>query len=52
MATIDQVKIRVRTHAPNHVEEREFSTIGEAIMYLESYHRFILTNPDAHTGGT
>lgn len=48
MTTIDQVKVRIRTHAPNHVEEREFDTIGEAIMFLESYHRFLLTTPDAY----
>ena len=48
MAVIDQVKIRVRTHAPNHVEEKEFSNVTEAVAFLGNYHQFILTTPDAY----
>ena len=33
---IDQVKIRIRTHCPNDVCEREFKTIGEAIYFLNA----------------
>jgi hypothetical protein len=51
MATIDQVKVRVRTHAPNHVEEREFSSILEAVSFLQAYQTFILTTPDAYCEG-
>ncbi len=32
---IDNVKVRVRTHAPNYVREEEFKTIEEAIKFLK-----------------
>ena len=32
--TIDQVKVRVRTHAPNEVKEREFDSVDDAIYFL------------------
>ena len=33
---IDQVKIRVRTHSPNDVVEKEFNSINEALSWLMS----------------
>jgi len=33
---VDNVKVRVRTHAPNDVWEREFDHINDAIGFLES----------------
>jgi hypothetical protein len=33
---IDQVKIRIRTHAPNNVTEKEFTNITEAKAWLNS----------------
>lgn len=32
--TIDQVKVWVRTHAPNEVKESEFISVGDAIRFL------------------
>lgn len=34
--TVDNIKIRVRTHAPQNVESKEFLTIDEAIQFLNS----------------
>jgi hypothetical protein len=32
--TIDQVKVRIRTHAPSDVIEKEFNNIDEALNFL------------------
>jgi len=32
--TIDNVKVRIRAHAPHGVNEGEFRTIDEAIQFL------------------
>jgi hypothetical protein len=48
MATIDNVKVRIRTHDPSHVEEKEVDTSGDAISFLYQYQRFILTTPGAY----
>lgn len=34
--TVDQVKVRIRTHAPNYVKEEEFTSIEEAIKFLQT----------------
>ena len=34
--TIDNIKVRVRTHDPQNVESVECKTIDEAIQYLKS----------------
>lgn len=36
MPTVDNVKIRVRSHNPKVVWEEEFPTIDEAIQYLHN----------------
>lgn len=33
--TVDQVRVRVRTHAPSSVVEREFGSAEEAIDWLQ-----------------
>ena len=32
--TIDQVKVRIRTHAPSDVIEKEFNNVDEALNFL------------------
>ena len=34
--TVDNVKVRVRTHNPQNIESGEFRTIDEAINFLYS----------------
>ena len=34
---VNQVKIRIRTHAPHDVDEAEFASIEDAINYLTSH---------------
>ena len=34
---IDNVKVRVRTHNPNNVEEKEFDNVKDALNFLRRF---------------
>lgn len=40
---VDNVKVRVRTHAPNDFWEREFEHIDDAIGFLEGIREMVKT---------
>ena len=39
---VDQVKVRVRTHAPKQIWEMEFTHIEEAIGFLEGVKEMVV----------
>lgn len=41
LGIIDNVKIRVRTHAPNNYWEREFDDIDSALIFLKELRTMI-----------
>jgi len=39
--TIDNVKIRVRSHNPQNIESKEYKSIDEAIQYLSTLQHYV-----------